>query len=272
MNTSELLSVSRGDKPADLVLRNARIVNVFSGEIEDADIAIADGLIAGIGAGYTAAKSIDLRGAYVAPGLIDAHVHIESSLCIPAQFASAVVPRGVTTVVADPHEIANVAGVAGVRYMHDASRGLPLRVELTAPSCVPATNLSTSGATLSRDDLVSLLRGGVVHGLAEVMNFPGVVRGDADMLAKIGAFETRPRDGHCPGLSGKPLNAYVASGIGSDHECVSPDEAREKLARGLYILIREATNAHNLDALLPLLTPQNSRRICLCTDDRTSGD
>src|SRR5881392_1762314 len=168
--TSELLAVARGDVPADLILRNGRLVNVFSGEIEQADIVIAGDRIAAIGPGYAAKEEVDLAGAYVAPGLIDAHVHIESSLCLPAQFASAVVPRGVTTVVADPHEIANVAGVAGVRFMFDASRGLPLRVILMAPSCVPATDMATSGATLDANDLKTLLDDGVVHGLAEVMN------------------------------------------------------------------------------------------------------
>lgn len=272
MNRRDLISVARGDDPADLVLRNARIINVFSGEIESADVAIAGGRIAGLGNGYTGRQEHDLAGMYVAPGLIDAHVHIESSLCLPAQFASAIVPRGVTTVIADPHEIANVAGAAGVRFMADASRGLPLRVVLMAPSCVPATNLSTAGAKLTPDDLVQLLRDGVVHGLAEVMNFPGVIHGDADVLRKLAAFRGRPIDGHAPGLSGKTLSAYIAAGIGSDHECVTVEEAREKLARGMYVLIREATNAQNLDALLPLINEKNSRRICFCTDDRTPPD
>jgi adenine deaminase len=230
MNVSSLLSVARGDTPADLVLQNARIVNVFSGQIERGDIAIFDGYIAGIGTGCSGQQTIDLSGAYVAPGLIDAHVHIESSLCVPAHYAQAVVPRGVTTVVADPHEIGNVAGAAGIRFMHEASRDLPLRVVLMAPSCVPATAMETSGATLDADDLAVLLREGIVHGLAEVMNFPGVIHGDADVLKKLRAFARRPIDGHAPSLTGKQLNAYVASGIGSDHECVSVEEAREKLA------------------------------------------
>jgi adenine deaminase len=272
MTASDLISVARGDAPADLLLRGARIVNVFSGEIERADVAIAGGLIAGVGAGYDAKEIIDLAGAYVAPGLIDAHVHIESSLCLPAQFARAVVPRGVTTVIADPHEIANVAGAAAVRFMADASRDLPLRVVLMASSCVPATDLATAGAKLTADDLAQLLKDAVVHGLAEVMNFPRVIGGDADVLRKIAAFRGRPVDGHAPGVSGKALNAYVVAGIGSDHECVTIEEAREKLARGMYVLIREATNARNLQALLPLINPANSRRICFCTDDRTPLD
>jgi adenine deaminase len=272
LDTPTLLSVARGDIPADLLLRNTRIVNVFSGEIEEADIAIAGGRIAGIGSGYDARVIVDLNGAYVAPGLIDAHVHIESSLCLPAQFAAAIVPRGVTTVLADPHEIANVAGAAGVRFMADASGGLPLTVILMAPSCVPATELATAGAKLTAADLQQLLNDGVVHGLAEAMNFPGVVQGDTDVLRKIATFGRRPVDGHAPGVSGKPLNAYVAAGVGSDHECVTIEEAKEKLARGMYVLVREATNARNLDALLPLINERNGRRICFCTDDRTPPD
>jgi adenine deaminase len=273
MGSSNLLSVARGDTPADLLLKNGSVLNVFTGEIEGpADIAIAGDRIAGIGRGYDAKQTMDLTGAYVAPGLIDAHVHIESSLCLPTQCAWGVVPRGIKTVVADPPEIANVAGAAGVRFMAEASRGLPLRVILMAPSCVPATDMATSGATLNAEDLAALLNEGVVHGLAEVMNFPGVIANDRSVAAKVAEFKGCPVDGHAPGILGKHLNAYVAAGIGSDHECVTVEEAREKLARGLYILVREATNAHNLDALLPLVTEKNSRRICFCTDDRQPAD
>ncbi|MXY92087.1 MAG: adenine deaminase [Caldilineaceae bacterium SB0670_bin_27] len=272
MNTSELLAVARGDQPADLLLRNGRVVNVFSGDIEDSDVALFGGRIAGVGAGYSAVESVDLQGAFIAPGLIDAHVHIESSLCLPAQFAAAVVPRGVTTVVADPHEIANVAGVDGVRYMAECSRALPLQVVLMAPSAVPATHMETSGASLSAEDLAALLEEGTVHGLAELMNFPGVVYGDPDVLAKVAAFGGRPLDGHAPALSGPALNAYAAAGAGSDHECATVAEAAEKLARGFYILIRKATNSNDLDALLPLVNEHNNRRICLCTDDRIPSD
>ncbi|HTL29051.1 MAG TPA: adenine deaminase [Tepidisphaeraceae bacterium] len=267
-----LLEVARGDAPADLILKNARIVDVFSGQIERSDIAIAGSRFAGIGHHYEGNQTVDLDGAYVAPGLIDAHVHIESSLCIPPHFASAVLPRGVTTVVADPHEIANVAGAEGIRFMVESARGLPLSVFFMAPSCVPATDMATSGAVLGADDLARLLDDGIVHGLAEMMNFPGVIAGDHEVLRKLEAFKDRPRDGHAPALGGKALNAYIASGIGSDHECTTVEEAREKLARGLYILIREATNARNLDPLLPLITPENSRRICFCTDDRQPQD
>jgi adenine deaminase len=272
MDKGKLLAVARGDEPADLVLRGGRVVNVFSGEIETAALAIVDGLIAGVGDDYAGREMIDLAGAFVAPGLIDAHVHIESSLCIPAQFAQAVVPHGVTTVVTDPHEIANVAGMDGLRFMAQSSAGLPLSVVVMASSCVPATHMATSGATLTATELAHLLAEGAVYGLAEVMNFPGVVNGDPAMLAKLAAFAGRPRDGHAPALTGKQLNAYVASGIGSEHECTTVAEAREKLARGLYILVREATNAHNLHALLPMIDAHNDRRICFCTDDRIPSD
>ncbi|MEZ4657240.1 MAG: adenine deaminase [Caldilineaceae bacterium] len=268
----ELIAAARGDKPAELLLKNARMLNVFSGQIEETDIALFQGRIAGIGRGYAARETVDLAGAYVAPGLIDAHVHIESSLCMPAQFAAAVLPRGVTSVVTDPHEIANVAGMDGVRFMAESSQALPLNVVIMAPSCVPATHMETSGAALDDEDLQTLLAEGVVHGLAEVMNFPGVVQGDPDVLRKLAAFGGRAQDGHAPALRGPALNAYVAAGIGSEHECTTVEEAAEKLARGLYILIREATNAHNLHNLLPLITPENSRRICFCTDDRMPGD
>ncbi len=272
MDRSKLLAMARGDRAADLLLQNGQIVNVFSGTIERADIALAGGNIVGIGPGYRAQAVVDLRGAFIVPGLIDAHVHIESSLCTPPQFARAIVPHGVTTIVTDPHEIANVAGVPGIRYMAQAGQGLPLGIFLMAPSCVPATHMETSGATLTAADLLPLLQDGTVHGLAEVMNFPGVINGDAAMLAKIEAFAGHPRDGHAPALRNQALNAYVAAGIGSEHECTTVEEAAEKLARGLYILIREATNAHNLHNLLPLVTPHNSRRICFCTDDRIPSD
>jgi adenine deaminase len=270
--SASLLAVARGDAPADLLLTNGQIVNVFSGQIERADIAIAGDRIAGIGPGYRAHHIVDLNGSFVAPGLIDSHMHIESSLCVPGQFASAVVPRGVTTVVADPHEIANVAGIEGIRFMIQASRGLPLRVVVMASSCVPATDMASSKARLDAAELKQLLEQDAVHGLAEVMNYPGVIAADPQVIAKLRAFRGRARDGHAPGLGGKALNAYVAAGIGSDHECVSVDEAAEKLARGMYILIRQASTARNLDALLPLVRPANSRRICLCTDDRQPAD
>ena len=271
----DLIAVARGDRPADLLIRNGRVVNLFSGEIEETDIAIAGDRIAGLGRDYVAAETtaiIDARGAYIVPGLIDAHVHIESSLCTPSQFATALLPRGVTCAIVDPHEIANVAGMAGIRYMAENSHDLPLTTIIMASSCVPATNMETNGATLTADDLAELLHEGIVHGLAEVMNYPGVIQADRAMLAKLAAFRSHPIDGHAPQVSGRDLNAYVAAGIWTEHECVTVAEAAEKLARGLYVLIREATNAHNLQALLPLINAHNSRRICFCTDDRIPQD
>lgn len=276
MDLPRLLAVARGDEPADLLLRNARLVNVFSGEVLPADIAIAGayiaGVTAGVGTGYSARREIDLAGVYVAPGLIDAHVHIESSLATPSEFARAVVPRGVTTVITDPHEIANVLGLDGIRFMLRDSEGIALDVRINAPSCVPATHLETSGAHLEADDLARLLAEPRVLGLAEVMNFPGVIGGDPGVLAKLAAFAGRPIDGHCPGVTGRALAAYAASGIRNDHESVTATEALEKLRLGLTVFIREASNARNLRALLPLITPVAERRICLCTDDRQPGD
>jgi adenine deaminase len=269
---SALLAAARGDTPADLLLRDAAMVNVFSGQIERGDIAVLQDTIVGIGPGYDAKEQVDLRGAFVTPGLIDAHVHIESSLCVPAQFAAAVVPRGVTCAVTDPHEIANVGGEAGLLFMVRSAQGLPLRVVTMAPSCVPATHMESNGARLDADELADLLASGTVHGLAEVMNFPGVIQGDRGVWAKLEAFRRCPIDGHAPALSGKALNAYAVAGIGSEHECTTVEEAAEKLARGFYIFLREATNAHDLRTLLPLVNVANARRICFCTDDRMASD
>ncbi len=269
---NNLIRVARGDAPADLVLRNAKLVNVYSSEIYPADVAIHNARIAGIGSGYTGASEIDLKGAYLAPGLIDAHVHIESAMVGVRQFAAAVVPRGVTAVVADPHEITNVLGLDGIRYMFDQAKYGRLSMYVMVPSCVPSTHMATAGAYLEAKDIASLQSDPWVLGLAEMMNYHGVVNEDHDTLEKLDAFRTRVLDGHAPGLTGKALNAYVAAGIGSDHECTSVEEALEKLRLGMYILVREATNAHNLGPLLPMLTPDNVRRICFCTDDRHPGD
>ena len=267
MELAELIKLARGEEKADLLLKNARVVNVFSHEIIETNVAIAGDRIVGLG-DYQAGETIDLKGRYVCPGFIDGHVHIESSMVTPPEFARAVVPRGTTSVVADPHEIANVLGIEGVRYMLDASEGLPLTVFVMAPSCVPATHLETSGAELLWNDLAPLRLHPRVLGLAEMMNFPGVVYGVPEVLDKIRAFAGYPLDGHAPGLSGQDLQAYVAAGITSDHECTTLEEAREKLRLGMYVMIREGTTARNLKALLPLVTPQNSRRCMLVTDDR----
>ncbi len=267
-----LIRVARGVEAPDLVLANGRLLNVFTGDIEDGNLAIADGHIAGISSDYAGPDTIDCRGLLVTPGLIDAHVHIESSLCTPRHFSRTVAARGVTTVMADPHEIANVAGLAGIRYMHACSQGLELDVKLMAPSCVPASHLETSGADLDAEDLQELHTEGLVWGLAEMMNYPGVVFEDPKCLAILQAFGHARVDGHAPQLTGLDLNAYLTTGIGSDHECTHPTEAAEKLAKGMYILIREGTITRDLNALLPLVTDRNMRRFCFCTDDRIPAD
>ncbi len=267
-----MVRVARGDAPADLVLRNANLVNVYSGDIYPTDVAVLNDRIVGVGPGYTAAKEIDLKGSYLAPGLIDGHVHIESAMVGVRQFAAAVVPRGVTAVVADPHEITNVLGLDGIRYMFDQAKYGQLSMYVMVPSCVPATHMATAGAYLEAKDIASLQNDRWVLGLAEMMNYVGVVNEDPGVIEKIEAFKTRVLDGHAPGFSGKALNAYIAAGIGSDHECTTVAEAQEKLRLGMYILMREATNAHDLANLLPLITPDNARRICFCTDDRHPGD
>ncbi len=268
---STLLAVARGDQPADLKFTNARVVNVLTEEVEETEIAVSGPRIAGIGPGYEAAETLDLAGQFVLPGLIDAHVHIESSLATPPEFARAVVPGGTTTVVSDPHEIAHVHGLEGIRYMLAASEGLPLSTFVMASSCVPATHMGTAGAVLDATDLASLDHPRVL-GLAEFMNFPGAIHGAPDALEKLRAFSGRVIDGHAPGVGGKDLNAYVASGPRSDHECTTPEEAIEKLRRGLWVFFREATNARNLLALLPALSQRSRRRIALCTDDRQPAD
>ena len=272
MQLTEFLPVARGDEPADLVLANACVVNVFTGEILDADVAVAGDTIVGVGQGYDAREKIDLGGRYVCPGLIDAHVHVESSMVTPPQFARAVVPRGTTTTLTDPHEIANVAGAGGVRYMLEVSEGLPLTVCVNLPSCVPATHMGTAGAELTADDLVALRDLGRVTGLAEFMNLPGAVLGLPGVLEKLQAFQGDVIDGHAPGASGKWLQAYVGAGPGSDHECMTVEEMVEKLRLGMVVFIRESTAARNLRALIPGVTVQNSRRCAFATDDRHPAD
>ena len=272
MNLDAMIRVARGDAPADLVLRNARLVNVYSGEVYDTDVALFDSRIAAIGAGYEGKTELDLDRSYLAPGLIDGHVHIESSMVGVRQFAAAVVPRGVTSVIADPHEITNVLGLNGIRYMFDQAKYGQLSMFVMVPSCVPATHMATAGAYLEAKDISSLQGDPWVLGLGEMMNYQGLVRGDQGVLEKIDAFKTTVLDGHAPGLHDKALNAYLAAGIGSDHECTTIVEALEKLRLGMYIMIREATNAHNLGPLLPLVNPENARRICFCTDDRHPAD
>ncbi|MBZ0308158.1 MAG: adenine deaminase [Anaerolineae bacterium] len=272
MELAQKIAIARGHEPADLLLTNLQLINVHTGEIYPTEIAIAGSRIVGVGEGYAAKKTLDLGGRYVSPGLIDAHVHIESSLCTPPEFAKAVLARGITTVITDPHEIANVLGLEGIRFMLNAAKYNPLSMFVMASSCVPATHMETSGAALEAEDLEGLLNNQWVLGLAEMMNYPGVIFADSRVLQKIEMFEQKVVDGHCPGVTGKNLNAYRVAGIRSDHECTTVEEALEKLRAGMVIFIREATNAHNLETLLPLVTPENSRRICFCTDDRQPAD
>ncbi len=272
VDVSRLLAAARGDEPCDLLLKNAQLVNVLSAEIYPADIAVAGSTIAGVGPDYNAREVVDLQGRYVCPGFIDAHVHVESSMVPPSEFARAVVPHGVTTVVTDPHEIANVLGLEGIRFMLDDAKEAPFTMFVNASSCVPATHMGTAGVELSAEDLATLRDEPSVLGLAEVMNFPGVVCGDPAVLAKLEAYSDRVIDGHAPGLTGKQLNAYVAAGISSDHECTTVAEAREKLRLGMTVYLRQATNAKNLEALLPFVTAKNERHVCFCTDDRQPPD
>ena len=275
MHQEEFIAVALGEKKADLVIKNAKIVNVLTEEIIDGqDVAIVNGRIAGVAQGYEGEEVIDLKGAYLTPGFIDGHVHIESSMMLPHRFAQAVVPAGTTTVVTDPHEISNVLGLHGISFMREASKNLPLRVYTMLPSCVPATNFETSGFELNAYDLSLLIDKDWVLGLAEMMNFPGVIHRDKNVMAKIDlALRHNKRvDGHAPQLSGKELCAYIASGVTSDHECTDPQQALEKLRQGMYIMVREGTAAKDLDALMPILQHNNDRKILFVTDDRHPED
>ncbi|MBX3390038.1 MAG: adenine deaminase [Phycisphaeraceae bacterium] len=271
--TPELLAVARGDAPTDLLLSNAKVINVFNRSIESASVAIHRDRIAGVG-DYAAGKEvIDLKGAFVAPGFIDAHMHVESTSLPPSQFVRLALPHGTTGVVLDPHEIANVLGIPGIRYIMDDAADLPINAMFALSSCVPSSHLETSGARLEASDLAPLFDDPRVVALAEMMNFPGVVHADPNVLAKINlGLDRRIVDGHSPGLKGKPLQAYIAAGISSDHECTTAAEALEKLSRGMRIYIREGSAARNLEALLPAVKPETLARFCFCTDDRHPGD
>ena len=271
MNFEKLIDSALGNFPVDLVLKNARIINVFSGEIVEGNLAITDGMIVGMG-DYVGRSEVDLEGRYIAPGFMDAHVHLESSMVEIKEFARAVVPRGTTSVIIDPHEIANVLGLDGIRYMLDSAKFNPLNVFVMLPSCVPATNFETSGAALKAFDLHPLMKEKWVVGLGEMMNFPGVLNKDPVVLDKISIAMGERIDGHAPGLSGKQLNAYISVGITSDHECTVKEEALEKLQKGMYIMIREGTATKNLEALYPVINDFNISRIMFCTDDRHPND
>jgi adenine deaminase len=261
------LAVARGDAPADLVLRGGRVLSVFTREWLDVDVAVFDGRVVGLGH-YDGARAMELDGAHVVPGLIDAHVHIESSKLTPDQFARAVVPRGTTAIVADPHEIGNVLGSDGIHWLLDTLDSLPLDVFVMAPSCVPASRFESSRQELGPGAIAGLLRRRRVIGVAEMMNFPGVIAGDPGELAKLATGLTDHVDGHAPGVSGRALNAYLAAGIASDHEATTFEEAREKRRLGMAIMLREASNARNLVDLLPLVREYGPEGLMLCTDDR----
>ena len=271
---SDIINVARGLEKADLVIKNANIVNVLSEEIHKADIAISDGIIAGVGENYSGEKEIDINGAFVTPSFIDGHVHLESTMMLPAEFAKIVLPAGTTTVIIDPHEISNVLGLHGISFMHEAVRNLPMDVYTMLPSCVPATPFETSGFDLNSYDLSLLIDKPWVLGLAEVMNFPGVLNQDKTVMAKLELAKSAGKciDGHAPYLSSKDLCAYIASGVKSDHECTTPQEAAEKLRLGMYVMIREGTAAKDLDALIPLLKTCNTRKCIFVTDDRHPED
>jgi adenine deaminase len=263
----EKIRVASGDGMADLLIKNGRVVDVFSGEIEKKDVSVFEGVIVGFG-DYRAREIIDVKGDFLCPGLIDGHVHIESSMVTIPEFARAVLPNGTTSVVIDPHEIANVLGREGIRFMAKSAKGVPLNVFIMIPSCVPATHMETSGATLKAADLGPLLKEPWAIGLAEMMNFPGVIFRDPEVLKKIEIAKGKRIDGHAPMLSGKGLYAYLTAGIRSDHECTTGKEAKEKLKNGMWIMIREGTTARNLRSLIPLVHPKNSRRFFFVTDDR----
>ena len=271
MDISKMVELARGDKRVDLVLKNARLINVFSGDIHLTNVAVHQDRIIGMG-DYQAKEQIDLKGKYLVPGFMDGHVHLESSMVTPAEFTRAVVPLGTTSVIIDPHEIANVMGLDGIRYMLEASQGLPLDVYIMLPSCVPSTHMETSGAELTSYDLSLLMGNERVLGLAEMMNFPGVISGDKQVLDKIRIARGKRIDGHAPGLGGKGLCAYIGAGIRSDHECTILEEAKEKLRLGMYIMVRQGTAARNLEDLLPLINSENSRNCFFVTDDRHPQD
>jgi adenine deaminase len=266
----QLLAVARGDGPAPLVLKNARVLNVFTGELLDQDIAICGDRIAGLGS-YSGKEEIDLSGRTVVPGFIDGHMHLESSMVTPFEFARAVVPRGTTTIVTDPHEIANVLGAAGIRYLLDSSEGLPLDMWVMRSSCVPATHLENAGAALTAADLAQLQHPRLL-GLAEMMNFPGLVGGDPECLHKVLQTGDQVVDGHAPRLSGQALCAYIAAGVQSDHECTTAAEAREKLRLGLHLMLREGSVTRDIEALLPAVDAAVAHRCFFVTDDREPID
>ncbi|MDD6771691.1 MAG: adenine deaminase [Inconstantimicrobium porci] len=264
----KLIDVSAGRIPADVVIKNCKVIDVYSGTVSEGDIAISDDLIAGVGK-YHGNKEVDGCGRYAAPGFIDSHIHIESSYVSPEELGRLIVPHGTTTIIADPHEIANVCGFRGIDYMVNAAKGTALDIKMMLPSCVPATPFEHSGAVISSEDMKEPLRTGKLHGLGEFMNFPGVVGADDEVLNKLLAAKNEDRviDGHSPGLSGNELNAYAAARIRTDHECATVEDMHNRIARGLYVMLRQGSACHDLRNLAKGVTPSNSRRCLLCADD-----
>ncbi len=271
MDNKHLSDIARGIKKADLVLKNCSIINVFSHEIEHSDIAIQNGLIVGIGS-YQGETEIDVNGKYVAPGLIDGHVHIESSMLTPSEFSKLIIPFGTTRIIADPHEIANVKGVKGLGFMLKSSMDTPLKVHIMIPSCVPATAYETSGSTIDSEDIYSLKKREGILGLGEVMDYPSVIHAEKAMLDKLSIMETANIDGHSPGVTGNDLNAYLLHHIKTDHECTTIEELNEKVNRGMYIHLREGSATRNVKSLAKGVTAFNSHRLLFCTDDKHPMD
>jgi adenine deaminase len=265
------LAVARGEQPAELVFRNANLVNVLSGEIYRENIAVDDGRVVGLG-NYDGKTIVDLGGAYLAPSFIDGHFHVESTMLTVPEFTRAAVPHGTGAMVIDPHEYANVLGLEGIRYVLESSKNLPIDFFVMLPSCVPATHLETAGAKFTADDLALMIADDRIAGIAELMNYPGVFLGMESELAKIKAGKGKAIDGHAPGLRGKNLNAYVLAGVRSDHESTELDEAREKLRLGMHLLVREGSTERNLEHIISLITPQNSANCSFATDDKLAGD
>lgn len=268
----EIIEVARNNQKGDFVIKNARVINVFNESIEKSDVIVKNGVIAGVGNYNNADKIFDIKGAYVAPSFIDSHVHIESSMLLPQEFAKIVVPCGTTTIVTDPHEIANVSGMEGIKFMIEASKGLPFDTYFMLSSCVPATMFCSSGASLSAVDLSELISYPQVLGLAEMMNVAGVLSRDNDILDKLFLFREKIIDGHAPQLTGKDLNAYIAANIMADHECTSSEEALEKISRGMYIMLREGSVTRDVVNLLPAINDKTKHRFLFCTDDRHPED
>ncbi len=271
MNAKTRVFAALGNHPVDTLFTNAKLVNVFTGEIDSTDVAVHGGVVVGYGH-YDAKETIDLKGAYLAPGFIDGHVHIESSMLTPGEFARVVVPKGTTTVIADPHEIANVIGLDGIRYMLNASENIPLNVRIMVPSCVPATSFENAGASIDANDIASIKDHPRVLGLGEVMDYPAVMQGDDAMFDKLAVMHGKPIDGHAPDILGKELSAYAAAGVQTDHECTKTESLIERIRRGMYVHLREGSATRNTRELLKAVTEENYHRLLFCTDDKHPED